>query len=181
MKLLNCLVLLLIQACATVNYEELAQEQEIINKHLAQDKKYLDGKFEERFEINASNDSHLTVIGRAIYPIEYNESYIKAAAVADGKFSLISSAPTEMHKYVLQTKSNEAISVFEKNELNTVIYGLTGFYVKDEDISCHIVVIPTLKGYETNKECRAIVGIARENLYNAFDSTLSRLIKKNSP
>lgn len=178
---LSLILGIFLQSCASTNYEELARRQEIINKHLSQEKKYLDGKFDERFEMNPLSDSFYMTIGKAIYPIEYKESYIRAAAIADGKFSLINSAPTEMYKYVLQTKSSEAYTFFEKNELTTVVYGLTGIHVYDEDISCHLVVVPTIEGYETNRECRAIVRISKDNLYKAFDLTLQRLIKKTSP
>lgn len=184
-SLILCLMSFLLVSCSSTSYDNATNKQEIINKHLSQGKRYLDGNFEEKFLVSGNDGINYKAIGRATYPLEYNEDLVRASAVADAKFKLSNGAPTEMKRLVQKAIGNGLGYIGEFSQIETgvtEIFNLQGIESQDEDVSCHIVVEPVMNGYKNSRECRALAKVPMNSLVEAYAFTVGQkygIAKKN--
>jgi hypothetical protein len=176
-SLLSLVVLTLLASCSTSPFKEATKEQEMINQHLSQGAKYLEGEFDDRFFKAGREGAYLKAVGTAIYPIETNEKVIQSAAISDSKFRLTSSAPSEFKREVQQAIGTEIGGVGDYSEISisvTEVKNLKGIKSKYEDVQCRTKVSPTGNGeYKTERECRAISKVKASELRKAYDYTIS--------
>ncbi len=164
--------------CSSSPFEQATSRQDAINKHLAQGVRLLDGEFDSKYMTDGSDGMYLKKVGVAVYPIGYSEQIIKSAAVADGKFKLASSAPTEMKQLVQRAIGNSLGYAGEFNQIQTSVsevYALRGIESSENDIQCRTQVTPTVDGsYRTERVCRALVRVPLTELVKAYDFTVEK-------
>lgn len=172
--------------CSSTPYQQLKERQELINAHLEQGKKYIGGEFDPRFTAGGDDGINIRKVGVAIYPAGSNESLAISAAVDDGKFKVIESAPSEFKSMVQRAIGNSLGFTGEYNKIETSVtevQRLSGIKTSRRDIQCKKVMEPTADlGYRRTLECRAIVSVEKRELQKAFDFTLESKygIKKKS-
>lgn len=186
LKLLMLMLILMSIGCSTTSFKQAQQRQLLINEHLAQGVQLIDGEFDSKYLTSGSDGISLRKIGIAIYPIGYNEQVIRSAAIADGKFSLIDGAPTEMKSIVQKAIGNAIGYVGEYSQIQTSVTevrALKGIEASQSNVQCRTQVTPTAEGeYKTERVCRAIVKVSLTELTKAFDFTMASKykIKKKS-
>lgn len=162
--------------CSSTPLEMQMKRQEIINNHISQGKKYIGGDFDPRFSADGDDGINIRKVGIAVYPAGSNEMLIKSAAIDDGKFRLIESAPSEFKSMVQRAIGNSLGFNGEYNKIETSVtevQRLSGLRSSQRDVQCKTVVEPTVDlTYKTSKECRAIVYVSKTELQKAFDFTL---------
>lgn len=184
--LISLLLLVSVIGCSTSPFEQQTRRQNMINEHLAQGVRNLDGNFDARFSTDGNDGMYLRKVGTAVYPIGYNENLVRSAAIADGKFKLISSAPSELKSMVQKAIGNSLGYVGEYNQIETSVtevYALQGIDYSERDIQCKTQVTPTVSGsYKTERICKAIVKVTLVALTKSFDFTIEKKygIKKKS-
>lgn len=166
-----------IVGCSSSPFKETTKEQDMVNQHLSQGVKFLEGDFNDKYSKTGRTGVYVTAVGSAIYPQDFSTELAKAKARANAKFSLIESAPTEFRKEVQQAIGTEIGGVGEFSQIDvsvSEVQNLTGIEVKHEDTQCRTRVEPTSDGgYQTMKECRAIARIKASELKKAYDFTIS--------
>lgn len=174
--IVSMVILALFASCSTSPFREATKEQEIINEHLSQGVKYLEGDFEDRFSKNGKDGVYLSAVGTAIYPIESNQKLVESAAISDSKFRLVSSAPSEFRREIQQAIGTELDGVGDYSEISvsvTEVKNLKGIKNKYEDVQCRTKVSPTSTGgYKTERECRAISKVKKSELQRSYDYTI---------
>lgn len=172
--------------CSSTPYQQMKEKQDMINMHLAQGKKYIGGEFDPRFTAGGDDGINIRKVGVSVYPSGSNESLVISAAVDDGKFKVIESAPSEFKSMVQRAIGNSLGFTGEYNKIETSVaevQRLSGIKTSRRDIQCKKVMEPTADlGYRRTLECRAIVSIEKRELQKAFDFTLEAKygIKKKS-
>lgn len=174
--IVSVVILVLFVSCSSSPFKEATKEQEMINDHLSQGVRYLEGDFEERFSKNGKDGVYLSAIGTAIYPIESNRKLVESAAISDSKFRLVSSAPSEFRREIQQAIGTELDGVGDYSEISvsvTEVKNLKGIKSKYEDTQCRTRVSPTSTGsYKTERECRAISKVKKTEVLKAYDYTV---------
>ena len=165
-------------SCSSSPFKETTREQEMVNEHLSQGVKFLEGDFDSKYSQTGKRGAVIVSGGSAIYPIETNQKLVENAAVADAKFRLTESAPSEFRKEVRRAIGTELDGVGEFSQTDvsiTEVQNLTGVRVKYEDIQCRTRVEPTSTGeYRTMRECRALATVKVSQLKNAYDFTVAK-------
>lgn len=178
MKYFSFLALgVLLVSCSSSPFKEATKKQEMINDHLSQGVRYLEGDFDERYSKTGREGAYIKAVGSAIYPIETNQKLVESAAVSDSKFRLISSAPSEFKREVQQAIGTEIGGTGDFSEISisvTEVKNLKGIKSRFEDVECRTKVSPTSNGeYRTERECRAISRVKASELRRAYDFTVS--------
>lgn len=178
MKVLKLSVLtLILVSCSSSPFEETTKEQNMVNEHLSQGVKYLEGDFDAKYLKSGRAGAYVTAVGSSIHPVETNQKMVENAAVADAKFRLTESAPSEFKKEVQRAIGTEAGGVGEFSQIDvsvSEVKNLTGIKVKYEDIQCKTRVEPTSDGgYRTMKECRSLARVRAGELKKAYDFTVA--------
>ena len=179
MKTLSLTILALVLAsCSTSPFKETTKEQDMVNKHLSQGVKYLEGDFDSKYSKTGRVGVYVTAVGSSIHPVETNQKMVENAAIADSKFRLTESAPSEFKKEVQQVIGTEVGGVGEFSQVDvsvSEVKNLTGIKVRYEDIQCKTRVEPTSDGgYRTMKECRALARVKASQLKRAYDFTVAK-------
>ncbi len=173
----SIMILILFVSCSSSPFKEATKEQEMINDHLSQGFKYLEGDFDEKYAKTGREGVYIKAVGSAIYPVETNQKLIESAAVSDSKFRLISSAPSEFKREVQQVIGTELGGASDYTEISisvTEVKSLMGIKSRFEDVECRTKVSPTSNGeYKTEKECRALSRVKASELRKAYDFTIS--------
>lgn len=179
MKTFNSLLLaLLLASCSSSPFKETTREQDMVNEHLSQGVKYLEGEFDAKYSKSGRSGAYVTAVGSSIHPVEVNQKMVENAAIADAKFRLTESAPSEFRKEVQQAIGTEIGGVGEFSQIDvsvSEVKNLTGIKVRYEDIQCKTRVEPTSDGgYRTMKECRALARVKAGELRKAYDFTVAK-------
>lgn len=164
-------------SCSSSPFKERTKEQGMVNEHLAQGVRFLEGDFDNKYSKTGRTGVYVIAVGSAIHPVETNQKMVENAAIADAKFRLTESAPSEFRKEVQQVIGTEVGGVGEFSQVDvsvSEVKNLTGVKVKYEDIQCRTRVEPTSDGgYRTMKECRALARVKVSQLKKAYDFTIS--------
>ncbi|MDD3412486.1 MAG: hypothetical protein PHY47_00635 [Lachnospiraceae bacterium] len=162
--------------CSSSPFKEQMEKQAIIMEHMKQGKQYIGGAFDQKFNQSGSDGTNLRAIGTSTYPVTSNENLARSAAIADAKFRLIDSAPTEFKALVQRAIGNSLGYQGEFNQIETSVIevkGLRGIEVNENDVACKVASEPTTEGgYNTVRECKAIARVPMHQLNKAFDFTM---------
>ena len=179
MKTIGLIAMSLIMfGCSSSPFKESTKRSDMIADHMAKGKRYVGGDFDSRFNSSGSDGFTVKSIGKSLYPVNQNEELAKAAAIADAKFKLIQSAPSEFKTVVQKAVGNSLGFTGEFNQIDmslTEVHGLKGVIVKEEDVECKVVTSPNIQGdYDHLRECRAISQVPLSELNKAYDFTLEK-------
>ncbi len=164
-------------SCSSSPFKETTEKQEMVNQHLSEGVKFLEGDFDEKYSKSGKTGIYIVSVGSAIHPVETNQKMVESAAIADAKFRLTESAPSEFKKVVQQAIGTEIGGAGNFSQLDvsvSEVKNLTGIKVKYEDVQCRTRVEPKSDGgYRTMKECRAVARVKEKDLLAAYDFTAS--------
>ena len=164
-------------SCSSSPFKETTREQEMVNEHLSQGVKFLEGDFDSKFAKTGRTGSYVTAVGNAIYPVDVNQKLVESSAIANAKFRLTESAPSEFRKEVQQAVGTELGGIGEFSQVDvsvSEVKNLTGIVVAFEDVQCRTRVEPMSDGgYRTMKECRALAKVKASELKKAYDFTIA--------
>jgi len=178
MRSLNLVgITLILSACSSSPYKESTSQQDKIIQHMKQGKQYIGGEFDKKFNTSGSDGFVVRAIGRSVYPIAQSEQLARASAASDSKFKLTQTAPSEFKAIVQKAIGNSLSYTGEFTQIETSVTevrGLKNIDVKEEDVSCKVVVEPNISGgYDNFRECRAIATVSIVELNKAYDFTMS--------
>lgn len=174
MKYLTLSLLITLASCSSV---KLTEDQQKVRDHMAQGKIYTGGEFSSKFQ-DSDTGASLVKVGIATYPAGTNDSLIKSHAIADGKFKLTEGAPAFFKSMVQRVIGSSLGNEGDFSQVDvsvSEVKALTGIQSRSQDIECKTVMEPTVElGYNTVKECRALVSVSKANLRKAYDFTISQ-------
>lgn len=169
---------LVVVSCSSSPFKEQSDQQDKITKHMSQEKKYIGGEFESKYSNSGNDGFTLRAVGQSVYPVASSEQVARLAAIANAKFKIIESGPTEFKSLVQQAIGNSLGQTGEFTQIDTSVVevkALRGIEIKQEDVSCKIVIEPNVEGgYNNLRECKAIARIPLSELKKAYDFTVGQ-------